>query len=738
MKPALHASLSDDLIGEISKAVEILRQLWNAPRRDLSLFRAAFLERYGVEREVPLVEALDPDIGIAFALSSTMSLDAFGRITAFPLDGRSEQDRSWTRRDTHLLKLITRSLTDGSNEIMLDQQDVEQLRAEFPLPLPDAFAVQVSIAAYSETDLARGRFRVSIRNVQGPSGARLFGRFCHFDDLLLQRTREHIHSEESLRPGALFAEIVHLPTGRTGNVLLRPQLRDYEIPYLGGSGNPVSKQIPVTDLCVTVIDGRIVLRSISLQREVIPRLTAAHYYYGLSGLNVYRFLCLLQDQGQASELEWDWGLAAHSPFLPRVSFRRLVLSRARWNMDTNELLRLRNISRSESVKLIQEWRAERKWPRWVALVDDDNELPIDLDNVLCNDTLAEILKGVESATLVEVFPTPDELCVRSAEGRFAHEIIVPFVGVRSSTEVHSGNSTSSTRTVKRSFAPGSEWLYFKLYTGESTADQLLREFVRPFVEDALNSGNADQWFFIRYGDPFWHIRLRFHGAPDRLHTSLLSAFKAAVDPFMSAGKVWRMQIDTYERETERYGGIEGILLAEKIFQADSEAVLTIIESLAGNEGIEARRLIALRSIDLLLDSFALDISSKHQVMEKLCDEFAGPFATTPGFRNRIGTTYRKVHKTIESAIDGTREMQASFARAFAALDRRSQQTSSAIGRLKACAKAGQLSVPLTKVISSFVHLHANRMLRPASPGEELLLYHMLARFYRTRIARTRT
>ena len=110
--------------------------------------------------------------------------------------------------------------------------------------------------------------------------------------------------------------------------------------------------------------------------------------------------------------------------------------RARWNLNANDLHELRKVPRSERVRVIQDWRAERKWPRWIAVVDDDNELPIDLDNVLCNDTLAELVKVREAAQFVEVFPAPEELCVRGPEGHFAHEIIVPFVRTQLTTVNH--------------------------------------------------------------------------------------------------------------------------------------------------------------------------------------------------------------------------------------------------------------------------------------------------------------
>src|SRR5262249_2895550 len=158
-----------------------------------------------------------------------------------------------------------------------------------------------------------------------PSGATLLGRFCHADPELQREVEAHVRAEEALRPDALFAEIVHLPEGRVGNVLCRPVLREYEIPFLGRSGAPPERQIPLSDLLVSVRDGRVRLRSARLDREVIPRMSNAHNF-GWRSLGAYRFLCMLQMQAVAGGLMWDWGPLGSVPYLPRVVHGRLVLS----------------------------------------------------------------------------------------------------------------------------------------------------------------------------------------------------------------------------------------------------------------------------------------------------------------------------------------------------------------------------------------------------------------------------
>src|SRR5262249_11307546 len=162
-----------------------------------------------------------------------------------------------------------------------------------------------------------------------------------------------------------FAEVVHLPEDcRTGNVLLRPALRDYEILYRGEGSVAAERQIPVTDLLVSVLGDQIVLRSQRLGRRVSPRLTSAHNFVG-RGQGIYRFLCMLQGQA-TSRAGWDWGALRDAPFLPRVVSGQLVLSCARWLAGKDELKPLGAVRDAERFRAVQKWRAERRLPRWIA------------------------------------------------------------------------------------------------------------------------------------------------------------------------------------------------------------------------------------------------------------------------------------------------------------------------------------------------------------------------------------
>jgi thiopeptide-type bacteriocin biosynthesis protein len=766
-KPASAATLGDAVLDEIARGVDLLHRLSGARQDGLARFREAFTARYE-GRAIPLVEALDEESGVGFAASGGADAAPLLDGLAFP-PAAGEPTTPWGARQALLLRKVEVALRDGAREIEITPADLEAIGggagsgASAPrLPLPDSFAVMAMVAAESETALNQGRFQVLIDGVSGPSGARLLGRFCHADPALRQQVEQHLRAEEALRPDAIFAEIIHLPEGRIGNILCRPVLRGHEIAYLGRSGACAERQLPIADLLVSVEDGRIVLRSERLGREVIPRLTSAHNY-AYRSLGVYRFLCALQNQGVAAGLGWDWGALEGAAFLPRVSNGRLVLARARWRVEHDELRTLGAVRGAARFHAAQEWRARRRLPRWVVLADGDNELPIDLDNALSVESFVDLVKGRGQATLVELFPGPDQLCAQGPEGRFVHELVVPFVrsvenqepwnkeptrrqgdkatrgqGEHGQHAPHATcHTTHDTRHATRRFPPGSEWPYVKLYTGAATADQVLCEVVGPVVDAAWRAGAANSWFFIRYGDPDWHLRLRVHADPERQHSIVLPALQQAVAPLLEDGRIWRMQLDTYEREVERYGGAAGMQLAERLFHADSAAALRIVELLDGDAGADARWRLALRGIDMLLDDLGFELVAKHTLLSRVRDGFAQEFRADGALTRQLGAKFRQERKSLEALLDPASDEASPLAPGIAVLRERSDQLAPVVAALRGAERAGRLALSLAELAPSYVHMHANRMLRSAQRAQELVLYDFLSRLYESRIARAR-
>lgn len=721
-KPAPKATLGPRVVDELLRGVEALRLLAPAPAEtDLDRFRDAFALRYE-SREVPLREALDPDTGIGFPPARSGDRGEAPLLAGLSFPGEEGRSVRWGAREDLLLRKLAEASRASRHELVLEPHDLERLDSGAKQPLPDSFAVTATLAAGSRESLDRGDFRLLIDFAHGPSGATLLGRFCHGDPELRRYVEAHLRAEEALSPESIFAEVVHLPTGRMGNVTCRPVLRDYEITTsLGRSGAPPDRQIPVDDLLVSLREGKLVLRSARLGRRVIPRLTSAHNF-GRYGIPVYRFLAFLQSEGARGGLRWSWDPLAAAPFLPRVRLGRLVLSRAQWNLTQEELRRLAQPGAASGFGEVQVIRNERDLPRLVALQEGDWLLPVDLDNVLSVESLVHVVKSWESANLVEIFPGPDELCVEGPEGSFVHEIVVPFVRVAA----EGARAEPSSRAVpspgpRRRFPPGSEWLSAALYLGPAVADEVLLETIGPLADELVRSGAADRWFFIRYTDPDWHLRVRFHGEPEALRSSVQPALERAGE------RGWRLRFDTYEREVERYGGTEGIVLAERLFHVDSDAVLDLLRTFAGRDE-EERWHAALVGVDGLLADAGLSLEQREALTRELRDTFAKEFHADSTLHATLGERFRKERKMLEAQL--TSAESPAWHEVFR---HRSDRLAPIFAELRAHEEAGRLSIPPAKLLESYIHMHLNRVLRSAHRKQELVLYDFLARLYRSRI-----
>ena len=305
-KPAAEVTLGAAVVPELLRGVEVLHALSRYRHHEgLRQFREQFTRRYET-REVPLAQVLDEENGIGFERSSSPSSETAPLLAGLPLRRSQDHSAPWTRRDTFLLDKLTRALAAGSSEITIGAAEAAAVGDSDTPPLPDAFDVQAVLVTNGNQPSGSDDFQVLLHAVSGPSGARLLGRFLHADDELGQLVRAHLTAEEAVHPERVYAEVVHLPEGRVGNILCRPVLRGYEIPYLGRSGASADRQLPLSDLLVSVQGERIVLRSRRLGCEIIPRLTTAHNHIG-RGLGVYRFLCALQYQQVNPGIMWDWG-----------------------------------------------------------------------------------------------------------------------------------------------------------------------------------------------------------------------------------------------------------------------------------------------------------------------------------------------------------------------------------------------------------------------------------------------
>ncbi len=420
IKPVEAAVLNQKIVNDVLEVIEFLNKISFIPGETiLSKFKGSFRERYE-DREMPLLNVLDNESGIGYN-QSTGDINPFIDDLMSSQHGSDVHNVSWSSVQSILLKKYIEAKSTGSYEIELSDKDFEQYKVRW-----DDLPLTISALCRILEDDENNR-EIFLKSVGGSSAANLLGRFCHADKQLEEHVLNITRKEEEINPEVIFAEIVHLPESRIGNVILRPELRPYEIPYLAQSSVEKEFQIELSDLMISIKNDRILLRSKRLNKEIIPRLSSAHNYSSNS-MPVYHFLCDMQMQNQRGGVWFNWGsIANEHSWLPRVRYKNIIISPARWIIKRGEIKSLMEIQNNiELVGAVSKWRQILNIPEYVVLGDGDNELFVDMKNSLSIKTLFSLLKKRSTFQIEEFLYKPDKSIVKGEGGKFTNEIILSF------------------------------------------------------------------------------------------------------------------------------------------------------------------------------------------------------------------------------------------------------------------------------------------------------------------------
>jgi lantibiotic biosynthesis protein len=753
-RPLEERSLGPRPQAELLRVATLLRDLFPPQRSpDLKRFRHRFEERFDAQ-EVPLLQALDDEFGVD--LAETRGTEHTELLRDLPFGHAEHAVHSWTERDAWLADRLHAALRGGATEVVIDQAPVGP-PPSWPLPFPAAFAALATIHG-SSAGIDAGNFTIERPAFTAPAAA-LLGRFCHASPELEERVRELIAAEEALArdSGVVLADVVNLTLGRMANVQLRPRLYAYEIVCHGRSCAPVDRQIPAADLLVSIVDDEIVLRSKRLGRRIVPAIPTA-YNANIDAAVVYRFLHMLQFQSVGITSKWSWGAFEDCEYLPAVRSGRTVLEAQRWKLSS---ARLRPITEAKGLperhRAVAALRESLRIPRWVAVVAGDNFVPLDLENPLATEVLAQAAKGTERLLLRDfsrAWLSPKALTTEG--GSLLHEVVVPFLRRTSIVESATGAtkpgapvatparapSAPPVSNLVRSFPPGSAVLYASIYGMTSRFDELVLDVIQPLAERARAEGTITKWFFVRFvhdSDPAEHLRLRFFGGPS-LWTTLLPALSEALGPALAGGSAWRLKIDTYEREVERYGGLLGVALAEDLFSADSEACVALLDLLGtiGEEPNDRWQLVAL-GWNALFEDFGLDLSARAELACRRAASYLDEFGGAKDLERALGRRWREVgpHVTALLTEDASdRPLIASARKIYAA---RSSALAPTVAAIRCGLAEGTIASSATGLLASYAHMSADRIFTSVSAlrAQELVVWELLSRAYRSALARKR-
>lgn len=679
--------------------------------RHLEAFAAAFTKRYEAQ-EVPLLEALDNVSGIGY-IQDHKHYNGFSaliddlKLPAKPAE--SETLHSDPRWDALLTRLSFKALRQGRTRIDLKAEDLSAWRDQ-AADLTGTFSV-----LYNKIG-----DKICLQTAGGSTAMQYIGRFTCNDPQLNALAEAITSAEEQLFPAAIPAEIIH-PTSsnRAGNVSIRKLPRKYEIPILAKTAD---QAIPLglDDLLIRVERQRIVLRSKKYQRVVIPFLSCAHNFHW-NALPAYQLLCDLQLQYRPNPLSLNTSeqLFKHFSFIPRIEWgTKLILSPALWRFTKAACQGFLDGRGEPRMEAFQTFKRENQIPRYIQLSEPGSDpLLLDTENECMLGMLCDILRKHGAIQFRECLYDFSE---QPGTTPYANEYLAFFKAAASepAREVPSHGPGGG---VKRCFGPGEEWMYFKLYVGVANADQLLATAIKAAVTELKAQEAIDKWFFIRYNDPDFHLRLRFHFKAAHKRDQILETVNRHLKQAREQGLIWKTELDTYERELERYRPAY-IETAESLFYHDSERSLDLIAR-ARAAGREASLwLYGLKGLDDYLEAFDLDTAQRYALVARLYRGFCMEFHADKGLKRQIDAKFR-----------GQLDAILKLFQAEDAYAQRMAEHRKAIRTLAAPLVQSLDEGALYVLLGSYLHMHVNRMIKANPRIHELVLYGMLEKFYKREI-----
>lgn len=282
---------------------------------------------------------------------------------------------------------------------------------------------------------------------------------------------------------------------------------------------------------------------------------------------------------------------------------------------------------------------------------------------------------------------------------------------------------------KRSYIIGKDWLYYKIYTGPQTSDAFLLEAIDRVTDHLIKKKVIIKWFFIRYLDPKYHLRVRFNYRQPNHVSDIINSLYPYLEKYQQQGLIWKVQIDTYNREIERYGK-RTIQLAEDYFFYDSEMIIDFLKLFENEDDL--RWIFSLVVIDSSLNCFDYNAEEKLLLLERLKTGFGEEFGMGRPLKKQLDAKYRLEREKIEEFMTFGNKKSSAFSHI---INKNKKNIKKIADKILILRNSGELNNELDELMSSYIHMFMNRLFRSKNRLHEMVCYDFLFRYYQSNIAR---
>lgn len=653
----------------------------------VSYWKKLFKEKYGPYVEINFLELFDDNSGFGdpYAPKNHISTNEV-------------PNESYKKR--YLKNLLERkivlSLAKGDNKIVFSNEDIEQLdKISTGLAFLPSVDLGINIIANNKESFSNRDFTIQVMdNIGAKSAGAHLSRFRegmgdNINDAYidLQKQKDKISNQ---RYTEVFAREIPQYC-RTANIA-NPKT---ELKYSIDLGLVCAdNSIPLNDLYIGYDRryDRLYIRSKSLGTIIKVSIDGV-----LNAASSNHLIRLLREISYGYEIDPLSGIAlfreSQYDYIPDIWYENILIQSAVWRVHTKDY------SKKDFKKFVELFNSEKTllgFTRYIYISDYDRKILIDTQNSGYMQLLYRHFKKNEKVAIQKCSQFEEKWCCNEIGQSMHAEFIIPLVqksdkGCQFLTPLPRCMRENS---IKYNVPFGEEnYVYLKLYLDMEYADKFILNMISPFINRLDEDGILDKYFYIRYADPNFHIRLRLCAKNKALYNKLLLTVQEWVNRLYTEREIEKYEFAIYERETERYGGEECMPEIERLFFADSDLAIQVISQKSNLNESEMHTLCAW-----ILAQTVLDLVSKDEIKNAI---------VSPRIDKDARRSYRMIRDDILSLINtqGAKYNNSNFEALFKSISERHRICLD----LRAKFKQISMSNDLSDTVRSIIHMTSNRI-----------------------------
>jgi lantibiotic biosynthesis protein len=522
----------------------------------LETFKHQFQRKFEY-KEVPLLIALDPELGVGYDGLEMAPLPN-------PLiDYLKERDQSKNKSSeipyTPLHQFILGKIFQNK-EVKLEEFNPNTNTKLDNIKIPSTFSAIVQFD---------GR-KIILTQAGGCTANALLGRFTLANNEIQEHCKNIVKIEREANSDTLFVDIGYQVEKSIDNINRRKNIYGQELAILAYPNK--LEQLLFDDLLVSVVTDEIFLRSKKYNKRIIPRVASA-YNSTRSDLSLYRFLSDLQNQDLQTNLSIQaQNLFPNLDYYPRLNYKNIILSSKMWRVprqfcNPHGLL-------TEQLDSLKVWLKNKEVSTYFKCGAADQHLYFKSTNEEDLNHFLQYCREKELLYIIEVF-MPDENISKNENNQSYHSEFI--IALAHTASIYSPVKRDGLELISQHASiqlPGEEWLYFEIYMHHLRTNFFLTNILPSFLKKI--GTQIKNWFFIRYNQPSSHIRIRLHKKENVDVSLLINTLSNLLASDIKDGIISDVQIKPYFREIERYG-VKTIDEVEKYFGVDSKYVLQLLQ-----------------------------------------------------------------------------------------------------------------------------------------------------------------